>query len=189
MRWRGGGGALYRSRVYFQDYSLFPWLTVRQNIAFGLQRGKGTKREKRELAEHYIRLFELEEAAGLYPKQLSGGMSQRVAIARALCLQPKLLLMDEPFAALDAMLRQKLQEELVRIWQRENATFVFVTHDVEEAIFLADRIIVMSPRPGAVSAIVPVQLPRPRERTDAAFVELRASVLRLLHERQSSIAQ
>ncbi|WP_127532856.1 ABC transporter ATP-binding protein [Paenibacillus kobensis] len=166
----------------FQDYALFPWLTVRQNIRFGLQMRKETKNKSRAIAEQYMQLFGLEEAASLYPKQLSGGMRQRVAIARALCLQPRLLLMDEPFAALDAMLRHNLQEEMVRVWQREKVTVVFVTHDVEEAIFLADRIVVMTPRPGTIRAVVPVELPRPRSRTDSRFVELRAGILRLLYE-------
>ena len=132
-----------------------------------------------------MQLFGLTEAAGLYPKQLSGGMRQRVAIARALCLQPRLLLMDVPFAALDALLRHNLQEEMVRVWQREKVTIVFVTHDVEEAIFLADRIVVMTPRPGTIKAIVPVELPRPRSRTNSRFVELRAGILRLLYEERS----
>lgn len=169
----------------FQDYALFPWLTVRQNIRFGLQMRKETKSESRAIVERYMQLFGLTEAAGLYPKQLSGGMRQRVAIARALCLQPRLLLMDEPFAALDALLRHNLQEEMVRVWQREKVTIVFVTHDVEEAIFLADRIVVMTPRPGTIKAIVPVELPRPRSRTNSRFVELRAGILRLLYEERS----
>jgi NitT/TauT family transport system ATP-binding protein len=174
--------------VIFQDYALFPWLTVRQNIRFGLRMRKLDKRRRREITDHYLELFGLTEAAHWYPKQLSGGMRQRVAIARALCLNPGLLLMDEPFAALDALLRQRLQEELVRIWQRENITFVFVTHDVEEAIFLADRIVIMTPRPGRIKELVPVGLPRPRLRTDPAFVELRAEILRLLYEGQTDDA-
>ncbi|ALS25811.1 nitrate ABC transporter ATP-binding protein [Paenibacillus sp. 32O-W] len=170
----------------FQDYALFPWLTVKHNILFGLRARKENKQESHKIAESFIRLFGLSEVSHLYPNQLSGGMRQRVAIARALCLKPKLLLMDEPFAALDALLRQKLQEELVRIWSHEQITFVFVTHDVEEAVYLADRIVVMTPRPGTVKEIVPVNLPRPRNRTDADFVRLRARLLELMDNGKSN---
>lgn len=168
--------------VIFQDYALFPWLTVRDNIGFGLafkRMGKGTRTKT---VDHYMRLLELEQAARLYPKELSGGMQQRVAIARALCLKPQLLLLDEPFAALDAILRNKLQQEIVRIWQQEQKTFVLVTHDVEEAIYLADRIVVMSPAPGTIKQVVTVPLPRPRARTESGFVALRDRLIRLLLE-------
>ncbi|MGG2197775.1 MULTISPECIES: ABC transporter ATP-binding protein [Paenibacillus] len=166
----------------FQDYALFPWLTVRGNIRFGMAMKRIPRRRQRELLDQYLMRFGLADSAHLYPKQLSGGMRQRVAIARALCLNPQILLMDEPFAALDAILRQKMQEEVVRIWERENITFVLVTHDVEEAIYMADRIVVMSPRPGRIKETVTVNLPRPRRRTDARFVELRARLLDLLED-------
>lgn len=170
----------------FQDYALFPWLKVRDNIRFGLQMMRVEKKRQKEIVDDYLRLLGLEQAAHLYPKQLSGGMSQRVAIARALCLNPQMLLLDEPFAALDAILRQKLQEELVRIWQKERKPFILVTHDVEEAIFLADQIVVMTPGPGRVKEIVTVSLPRPRERTAAGFVELRETLVRLLQTEEAS---
>lgn len=168
----------------FQEYALFPWLNVRDNISFGLDMKRLNKKAKKNIVEDYLRLLGLEKAARLYPKQLSGGMSQRVAIARALCLKPRLLLLDEPFAALDAILRLKMQEEMVRIWQRENKSFILVTHDVEEAIYLADRIVIMSPGPGTVKEIVPVSLPRPRLRTEAGFIQLRDRIVRLLQKNE-----
>ncbi|MBW7476043.1 ABC transporter ATP-binding protein [Paenibacillus oenotherae] len=164
----------------FQDYALFPWLTVRQNIAFGLTI-KGCSRQERKLRiDEYLRFMGLTGAGSLYPGQLSGGMRQRVALARALCLRPKLLLMDEPFAALDVLLRQRLQEELVRIWQTERMTYLLVTHDVEEALFLADRIVIMSPHPGRIRSILPIKLARPRRRTSAEFIHLRQHIMQLL---------
>ncbi|MCZ8521652.1 MULTISPECIES: ABC transporter ATP-binding protein [Paenibacillus] len=163
--------------LIFQDYALFPWLTVRQNIDFGLEMRGTRKKEREETIARYLQLFGLEECGDFYPKQLSGGMRQRVAIARSLCLSPRLLLMDEPFAALDAMLRHKLQDDLLGIWARERITFVLVTHDVEEAVYLADRIVLMTPHPGRVRGIVPVTLPRPRRRESGEFAALRASVL------------
>jgi ABC-type nitrate/sulfonate/bicarbonate transport system ATPase subunit len=168
----------------FQDYALFPWLNVRNNIRFGLEMQGLPSKTQNRIVQEYVRLFGLEGSAFLYPKQLSGGMRQRVAIARALCLKPKLLLMDEPFAALDAMLRQKLQEELVRIWDIEKITCVLVTHDIEEAVYLADRIIIMTPSPGRIKEIVQVQLPRPRIRTSLEFVQVRSKLLNLLNEDQ-----
>ncbi|MGF7033637.1 ABC-type nitrate/sulfonate/bicarbonate transport system ATPase subunit [Paenibacillus mucilaginosus] len=161
----------------FQDYALFPWLTVRQNIAFGLQMQGVRGMAQTETVSRYLALFRLEESADFYPKQLSGGMRQRVAIARSLCLKPRLLLMDEPFAALDAMLRHKLQDDLLEIWSRERITFVLVTHDVEEAVYLADRIVLLTPRPGRVQGIVPVGLPRPRRRESGEFAAVRADIL------------
>lgn len=164
----------------FQEYALFPWLNVRDNISFGLDMTRVDKKTKRSIVNGYISILGLEKASRLYPKQLSGGMRQRVAIARALCLNPRLLLLDEPFAALDAILRQRLQEEMARIWLRENKSFILVTHDVEEAIYLADRIIVMTPGPGRIKEILPVSLARPRVRTEAGFIQLRSKILRLL---------
>ncbi|WP_019637860.1 ABC transporter ATP-binding protein [Paenibacillus fonticola] len=164
----------------FQEHALFPWLNVRDNISFGLDMKRLDRKTKKNTVNDYLRLLGLEKAARLYPKQLSGGMSQRVAIARALCLNPRLLLLDEPFAALDAILRQKMQEEMVRIWRRENKSFILVTHDVEEAIYLADRIIIMTPGPGTIKDNIPVSLPRPRIRTEAGFIQLRGKILRLL---------
>ncbi|MEC2077393.1 ABC transporter ATP-binding protein [Metabacillus fastidiosus] len=164
----------------FQDYALFPWLTVRKNILFGLEMANTPSALKRERLEEYLYLLDLEKAADLYPSQLSGGMKQRVAIARALCLKPKLLLMDEPFAALDPFLRQKLQEELLRIWKAENITFVLVTHDIEEAIYLADRIIVLTSSPGKVNDVISISMPRPRLRTEEHFIQTRNKIVDLI---------
>ena len=183
-KWRGT--ATERGFI-FQDYALFPWLTVRDNIRFGLQMQRVLRKRQQEIVNEYLQSFGLADAAHLYPKQLSGGMSQRVAIARALCLKPKLLLMDEPFAALDAILRQKLQEEVDRIWAKEKITFILVTHDVEEAIYLADRIVVMTQGPGRVKQTVSVDIPRPRIRTDSDFVELRRRLMCLLHGEEDEI--
>lgn len=180
-----GGPSTDRGFI-FQDYALFPWLKVRDNIRFGLRMKGFRKKEQNDIVDHYLRLLGLEHAAHMYPKELSGGMSQRVAIARALCLRPKLLLMDEPFAALDAILRRKLQDEAARIWAKENITFVLVTHDVEEAIYLADRIIVMTPGPGRIKEQIDVTLPRPRSRTEAGFNALRNRLLDLLHDEEAS---
>ncbi|MFB9324612.1 ABC transporter ATP-binding protein [Paenibacillus aurantiacus] len=175
--------------VIFQDYALFPWLTVRDNIRFGLRMQGGSRQQQRAMTEEALERFDLQGAGELYPNQISGGMRQRAAIARALCLKPALLLMDEPFAALDALLRLRLQEELVRIWQRESSTFVCVTHDVEEALILADRIVILTPRPGSIKTIVPVELPRPRDRASGAFVQLRERVLACLQEERAEAWQ
>ena len=183
-KWRG---AATERGFIFQDYALFPWLTVRDNIRFGLQMQRVPRKRQREIVDEYLQSFGLVDAAHLYPKQLSGGMSQRVAIARAFCLKPKLLLMDEPFAALDAILRQKLQEEVDRIWAKEKITFILVTHDVEEAIYLADRIIVMTHGPGRIKHSVNIDIPRPRIRTESDFVELRSRLMRLLHDEEDAI--
>jgi len=164
----------------FQDYALFPWLTVRQNIGFGLKRLKLSRSVKRATVDSYLELLGLANSESLYPGQLSGGMRQRVALARALCLRPKLLLMDEPFAALDALLRQKLQDELIRVRQTERITFLLVTHDVEEALYLADRIMIMTPNPGRILTSVPIHLSRPRRRASLEFVQLRQQMMQLL---------
>ncbi|MFP3126716.1 ABC transporter ATP-binding protein [Ectobacillus funiculus] len=182
-------GPSLKKGFIFQDYALFPWLTVRKNILFGLEMANASTVIKKKRLEEYLHLLDLEKAVNLYPNQLSGGMRQRVAIARALCLKPKLLLMDEPFAALDLFLRQKLQEELLRIWQAENITFILVTHDIEEAIYLADRIIVLTPGPGRVNEIISISLPRPRLRTGEEFMQIRNKIIDLitpLHVFQSS---
>jgi NitT/TauT family transport system ATP-binding protein len=151
--------------VVFQEYALFPWLTVEKNIQYG-PRLRGLRGEKlKALSDEYCRLVGLAGSEGRYPNQLSGGMRQRVAIARALATRPEILLMDEPFGALDAMTRQTLQEELLRIWEIEQRTFVFVTHSIAEAVFLADRIVVMTAHPGRVKKVIVNNLSRPRSRT------------------------
>ena len=168
--------------MVFQEYSLFPWRTILDNIAFGLEM-RGVPRQSRfEIARGYIRLVGLEQFEKSYPYELSGGMRQRVAIARALANDPDLLLMDEPFGALDAQTRNKMQAELLTIWEQSKKTILFVTHSVDEAVFLSDRIVVMSPRPGKIRSIVPVLIPRPRNRTAPAFGELRRDVLALIEE-------
>jgi NitT/TauT family transport system ATP-binding protein len=148
--------------VVFQNYTLMPWLTARGNVEFAL-RGLGlAPRERAERAREHLALVGLSRFADAWPTQLSGGMKQRVAIARALCYRPKILLMDEPFGALDALTRAQMQELLTDVWEAHRLTVLFVTHDVDEAVFLSDRVAVMSSRPGRIKEIVPVSLPRPR---------------------------
>lgn len=149
--------------VVFQQYALFPWLTVMKNVMFGLKL-KGMKEpEARKIAMKYIKMVGLEEFVDSYPKELSGGMKQRVAIARAYAVQPEVLLMDEPFGALDAQTRTQLQTELLRTWEEERKTCFFITHDVEEAIILATRVVIMSARPGRIKDIVDINIPYPRD--------------------------
>jgi NitT/TauT family transport system ATP-binding protein len=163
--------------MVFQDYALFPWLTVERNIAFGLElRGVEPSQIKASVA-NFVQRVGLTGFEKSLPSQLSGGMKQRVALARALVLEPRVLLMDEPFGALDSFTRMEMQEELIRLWERQPFTVVFVTHDIEEAVYLADRIVVMTPRPGRVKTIVPVDLPRPRHRTDQQFTAIRNHLL------------
>ena len=167
--------------MVFQDYALFPWLTVRGNIGFGpLARGRPAP-EVKDTVERFIALVGLQRFADAYPHQLSGGMKQRVAIARVLANDAELVLMDEPFGALDAMTRERLQDELLDIWQRTGLTVVFVTHSIEEAVFLADRIVVMSPGPGRIESEVLVPLPRPRSVVAPEFNELRRELSQQLH--------
>ena len=148
--------------VIFQQYALFPWLTVKKNVKFGLKLRGVKEPELSVIADKYIRLVGLEEFGDSYPKELSGGMKQRVAIARAYAVNPEILLMDEPFGALDAQTRTQLQTELLETWDKEKKTCFFITHDVEEAIILAQRVVIMSARPGRVKEIVPVNIPYPR---------------------------
>lgn len=148
--------------VIFQQYALFPWLTVKKNVKFGLKLRGVKEPELSAIADKYIRLVGLEEFGDSYPKELSGGMKQRVAIARAYAVNPEILLMDEPFGALDAQTRTQLQTELLEMWEKEKKTCFFITHDVEEAIILAQRVVIMSARPGRVKEIVPVNIPYPR---------------------------
>ncbi|BDZ42438.1 ABC transporter ATP-binding protein [Paraoerskovia sediminicola] len=162
--------------VIFQQYALFPWLTVRKNVEFGLKVAGYAKAERRERAEHFIRLVGLEQFADALPKMLSGGMKQRCAIARAYAVDPSILLMDEPFGALDALTRVRLQEQLLETWSREKRTVVFITHDVDEAVFLANRVVVMAARPGRIYDVIDIDLPYPRTeevRLSPEFAELR----------------
>jgi sulfonate transport system ATP-binding protein len=164
--------------IVFQEHRLFPWLTVRDNIALGLLNAGLSAQQKRKEVQAHIELVGLKGFESAYPHQLSGGMSQRVAIARALVNRPEILLLDEPFGALDAMTRAHLQQELHRIWQAEGITMILVTHDVEEAVYLGDKVVVMEPRPGRIRRIVPVAIAHPRNRVDLAFTHVKEEVLR-----------
>ena len=166
----------------FQDYALFPWKSVLGNVMFGLVNNGWSKKEAQEIALEYIELVNLRGFEHAYPHTLSGGMKQRVGIARALAYNPKVLLMDEPFGALDAQTRKYMQRELVEIWQKTKKTVVFITHSVIEAVFLADRIVVMTARPGTIKGEVEVNLPRPRDYTGEAYLSVRENVLDLLEE-------
>ncbi|MGA2914174.1 MAG: ABC transporter ATP-binding protein [Methanoregula sp.] len=166
--------------MVFQEYSLFPWRTVIDNIAFGLEMKGMGKEERYRIAEKYLDLVNLSQFRTSYPSELSGGMRQRVAVTRALALDPVLLLMDEPFGALDAQTRNMLQKELLEIWEKTKKTIIFITHSVDEAVFLADRIIVLTPRPGRICQIFPIELKRPRDRTSVEFAQVRRQVLDLI---------
>jgi NitT/TauT family transport system ATP-binding protein len=168
--------------MVFQSYTLFPWLTVRQNICFGLREKGMPDARQDEIARHYIARVGLAGFEHHYPKMLSGGMQQRTAIARALANAPKILLLDEPFGALDNQTRALMQELLLGIWESERKTVLFVTHDIEEAIFMAGRVVVMSARPGRVKAEVPVDLPHPRHYTLKTTPEFSALKARLTEE-------
>ncbi|ENW79869.1 hypothetical protein F909_02973 [Acinetobacter sp. ANC 3929] len=163
--------------IVFQDHRLFPWLNVQDNIRVALLNSKLTVAEQNQLIDEHIELVGLSKFKDAYPAQLSGGMSQRVAIARSLINRPKILLLDEPFGALDALTRANLQKELQRIWQTEKITMIIVTHDVEEAVFLGDRVVVMQPNPGRIKRIVPVHLPHPRVREDVRLAAIRNDIL------------
>ena len=170
---RINGPGLDRGMV-FQEHRLIPWLTVEQNVSFGMNGLENGRRDA--IIREHLELVGLSSFARALPNQLSGGMSQRVAIARALVNNPELLLLDEPFGALDAFTRIQMQQEVLRIWEVERTTMVLVTHDIDEAIFLGDRVVVMSSRPGTVKKIVPIQLPRPRDRSSYDFVQIRKEI-------------
>jgi sulfonate transport system ATP-binding protein len=175
--------------IVFQEPRLFPWLTVEQNVALGLENAPLGGAVKRKLTAEHIALVGLSGFEKAYPRQLSGGMAQRAAIARSLVNRPGLLLLDEPFGALDALTRAHLQTELQRIWKHERITAVLVTHDVDEAALLGDRVVVMAPRPGRIAHIFPVAVPRPRDRRDDALLRLRNEVLDALEATQNSSAR
>ncbi len=166
--------------LMFQDPSLFPWKTVRRNIETG-PAARGVLRSHRGEVDEYLRLTGLEPFADSYPHQLSGGMAQRAALARALINHPKVLLLDEPLGALDQFTRMRMQDEVVRIWRARRTTTVLVTHDIDEALYMCDRIVVMTPRPGRIERVMDVTLERPRHRNDPRFLELRAEILEMLH--------
>ena len=185
-----GGQVLFNGRVVtqpgpdrgvvFQDYALFPWLNVEQNVAYGLREKGLPKAEVAATAQRFIRMVGLTGFDRRYPHELSGGMRQRVALARVLAIDPQILLMDEPFAAVDAQTRVILQEELQRLWMQTLKTVVFVTHSVDEAIYLSDRVTVLTARPGTVKAIVRIDLPRPRDATSDAFNTYRRDITQLI---------
>jgi NitT/TauT family transport system ATP-binding protein len=167
-----------------QSYTLFPWLTVQNNVEFGLSLGSGSKKENVETARHYVNAVGLSAFADAYPVQLSGGMQQRVAIARALAVDPEVLLMDEPFGALDSQTRAVMQELLVGIWEKEQKTVLFITHDIDEALFLGDVVYVMSARPGRIIDTIDVKFTRPRHYdivTSPEFVAFKRRIISSLH--------
>ncbi len=168
--------------VVFQEYALFPWYTVSENIRYGLQRKRLPEAEQRRLVDHYISLVGLRGFESRYPRELSGGMRQRVSIARALAVNPSILLMDEPFASLDIQTREYMQDELLKIWQREPKTVIFVTHSIDEAIKLSDRVAIMGPRPGRIEEIKTVAFERPRDPTNPEVVRLAAEVKQWLRQ-------
>ena len=168
--------------VIFQQYSLFPWLTVLQNVTFGLEMTKkGSKEENVAAAERYLKSVGLFDFKDSYPHELSGGMKQRVAIIRSLLNHSPILLMDEPFSALDMQNRHKLQEQLIGVWQRFENTIVFVTHDVDEAVYLADKIVIMDKNPGRIAEIIEVDIERPRKRESNQFIQLQESIVEKLN--------
>ena len=170
--------------MVFQEYALFPWLTVERNVAFGLEVRGDPPGRIRQTVGALLSKLSLLEFRDRFPKELSGGMRQRVAIARVLAIDPPTLLMDEPFGALDALTRRNLQDELLRIWAELGKTVVFVTHGIEESLYLADRVVVMTYRPGTVKRIVPVTLPRPRDPASPEFNALKRRVTELVMEEQ-----
>ena len=173
--------------VVFQQYAVFPWLTVKENVEFGLRlaANRCSPEEIARTAEHFIDLVNLRDFRDAYPKQLSGGMKQRVAIARSYAVNPKVLLMDEPFGALDAQTRHFMQESLLQILEKERKTVVFVTHGVEEAAFLSTRVVIMASRPGRIREVIPIDLPYPRDaatKTSPEFIKIRAVIEKVVRE-------
>ncbi|OWV75694.1 sulfonate ABC transporter ATP-binding protein [Rhizobium sp. R339] len=165
--------------VIFQEPRLLPWLTVLDNVAFGLETRGLSREQARDRARHYVKLVGLQQFEAAYPRQLSGGMAQRVGIARALAVQPEILLLDEPLGALDAMTKIGMQQELARIWRDEDVTTILVTHDLEEAIYLADRILILPREKGGEPRLIDIDLPRPRDRSAPEFVRHREELLNL----------
>lgn len=181
------GPALDRG-IVMQGYALFPWRTIQKNIEFGLEIKHIKRKERAEISKYFLELVGLKGFENRYPYELSGGMKQRVAIARALAYDPEVLLMDEPFAAVDAQTRETLQFELLKIWEKTKKTIIFITHSIEEAVYLSDRVAVMTKNPGTIKEIIDVNLPRPRDngelRTSADFSLLRHRIWELLHEKE-----
>jgi NitT/TauT family transport system ATP-binding protein len=182
-----------RLSIVFQEIALFPWRTVYENVVFGLEERGASKEEQREKGRHYIHMVGLSGFESAYPKQLSGGMRQRAGIARALAVEPDLLLMDEPFSALDAQTRTIMQEELLSIWNRTKLSTLYVTHNIQEAVYLADRVIVMSRRPGEIKSIIPIDLPksgRGREEYRKEFERYSEQIWQLIrHDAQEALKE
>ena len=175
--------------VIFQQYALFPWLTVRENVEFGPKNAKMPAAERRAIAQHFIDMVGLTEFADALPKTLSGGMKQRCAIARAYAMNPSILLMDEPFGALDALTRVRMQEQLLQTWEQEKRTVLFITHDVDEAAYLAKRVVVMATHPGRIFQVIDVDLPYPRTeetRLSPEFTELRNRIWYAVYHQQDA---
>ena len=173
----------------FQNYGLLPWRTVEKNVELGLETLKVPKQERKQIAMKYLQLVGLENFAKRHPAQLSGGQQQRVAIARGLAVDPEILFMDEPFGALDAITRYKLQDDLLHITKSQNKTVIFVTHDIDEAVFLADKIVVMRPNPGRIKAVIPIGLGSHRDRTGGDFLQLRDKVFRIFNMKEEDNTQ
>lgn len=172
--------------VVFQEYALFAWFTVRQNVEFGLRVAGMTAAERRKRSDDLLAMIGMSHAADRYPHELSGGMRQRVAVARALAIHPQVVLMDEPFAAVDALTRATLQEELLRLWQKLGLSIVFITHNVDEAVFLADDVVVMSAHPGSIQEIMAIDMPHPRDRGSPEFARWYARINAALHQKQAA---
>lgn len=164
----------------FQEYSTMPWLNIEENIAYGLEIKGVPEAERRERVEEVIQMVGLEKFRSYYPKQMSASMLQRVVIARAFATRPELLLMDEPYGQLDLMLKYKLEDELLKLWQRTQTTVIFITHNIEEAVYLSDRIMVLSNKPTKIKTVIDNRLPRPRKVTEKEFIELRNEVTELI---------
>ncbi len=173
-------GTHFERGYVFQQANLFPWATIQDNIATGLK-ARGVYRERKGEVQQALASMGLTGFGKSFPHQISGGMAQRASLARALVNDPKVLLLDEPLGALDAFTRMDLQDKLLELWQSRGVTMVLVTHDVDEAVYLSDRVVVMTPRPGKIVEIVPIDLPRPRARNDAGFFRLRSHILEQLH--------
>jgi ABC-type nitrate/sulfonate/bicarbonate transport system, ATPase component len=171
--------------MVFQEYSLYPWRTIEENVGFGLEMMGMEKEQRKAEVQKRLDLVGLSEFANSYPYELSGGMRQRAAVARALASDPAVMLMDEPFGALDAQTRNKMQIQLLDIWNSTKKTILFVTHSVDEAVFLSDRILILSPRPGKVHQIYEVNIPRPRDRTSVEFAKIRKEVLAEIEKLQN----
>ena len=178
-----------RMAMIFQEYSLYPWRNVQDNVALGLEFRGMKKAEREENVKKYLELVGLTGFGHSFPYELSGGMRQRVAVARALAIDPAILLMDEPFGALDAQTRNRMQQELLLIWQKTKKTILFVTHSVDEAVFLADRIVVLTRRPGSVREIITIPEERPRERTSEQFGQIRRHLLDMINEESGEAKQ